>query len=77
MKKVIIDIREHSSSGLKRMICSLEPRIVEPILVCSMARKHCRDIKDNGGFFVGERVLRCGFMRESIKPIPISFKTDL
>jgi hypothetical protein len=72
MKEIFIDISKHASRRLERMICRLEPRLIKPVLIRSMAGKDGRDVEDDGGLFVGERVLGSGFVGKSIEPTLIS-----
>jgi len=37
MEEILIDIREHPSGCLERVICGLEARVFGPSLMCSMA----------------------------------------
>lgn len=72
MKKVLIDIGKHAGRSLERMIRRLQPDLVKSVLISSMTRKDGRYIEDDGGLFVGERVLRGGLMSEGIKPKLVS-----
>lgn len=51
------------------MIGSFETRVLSSVLVGGMAGKDGRDIKDDGCFFVCERILGDGFMRKSVVPM--------
>lgn len=72
MKKIFIDVSEHTGRGLERMICRLEPGFIKPVLIGSVTRKDGGYVEDDRGFFVSERILRSGFVGKSIEPTLIS-----
>ncbi len=68
MQEVLVDICEHAGGGLERVVGGLESGLFEAVLVRRMAREHSGNIEDDRSFLECERVLRGGFVRESVKP---------
>lgn len=68
MQKVLIDVGEHASRGLKGVICGFEPCVFMPILMICVARKNSRYVEDYRSLFVGKGKLRGRFVSKCIEP---------
>lgn len=53
MEEVLVDVGEHASGGLERVVGGLEADVLGPQLVCSMAGEHSGDVEDDGSFLEG------------------------
>jgi hypothetical protein len=68
VEEVLVDVGEHAGGGLERVVRRLEADILVAVLVGGVAREDGRDVEDDGGLFVGERVLRRGLVGEGVEP---------
>lgn len=68
MQEVLVDICEHASGGLERVVGGFESGLLEAVLVRCMAGEHSGNVEDDRSFLERERVLRGGFVCESVKP---------
>lgn len=68
MKEIFINVSEHASSSLERVIGRFEAVVLMPVLNSCMTGEDCCYVEYYGGFFVGERVLRSGLVGECIEP---------
>jgi hypothetical protein len=68
VQEVFVYIREHAGRGLEGVVGSLETGIIVAILKVGMAREYGRDVEYYGRLFIGEGVLGCWFVGESVEP---------
>ncbi len=68
MQEVLVYICEHAGGGLERVVGGFKSGLFEAVLMRRMAREHSRNVEDDRSFLECERVLRGGFVRESVEP---------